>query len=297
MRVSHRIHGAIGTPRGEQLAVRPKGQLRDAIARAGIRPQHSTGDRVPQLDLTSPVTARSQHLAIGAESDRPRSLCRGLPLARSQRQTLLSIPDLLLLTGTYAVVGYYEYALFYWMKYYFSDVLGYPEQTSRWFTSIVSLAMVVAMPLGGILSDWPVRLPRLPGRAVGRTPIRDACRSAVLLFAATSVRGQVPAVTLFFLAHAAIGLCEAPTWVAGLEIGGKSCGTSAAIVNTGGNLGDMLAPIVTAYVALKLGWQTSFLIPSLACLLGAALWLTIRLKHPAGGASDRPAPPPATQAS
>ena len=44
---------------------------------------------------------------------------------------MLTNPDLLLLTCTYAVVGYYEYALFYWMKYYFSDVLGYPEQTSR----------------------------------------------------------------------------------------------------------------------------------------------------------------------
>ncbi len=209
---------------------------------------------------------------------------------------MLTNPDLLLLTCTYAVVGYYEYALFYWMKYYFSDVLGYPEQTSRWFTSIVSLAMVVAMPLGGILSDWLVRS---RGYRVGRSavPLFGMLASAVLLFAATSVRGQVPAVTLFFLAHAAIGLCEAPTWVAGLEIGGKSCGTSAAIVNTGGNLGGMLAPIVTAYVALKLGWQTSFLIPSLACLLGAALWLTIRLKHQAGSASAGPTPPPATQAS
>src|SRR5262249_26098153 len=48
---------------------------------------------------------------------------------------MLTNPGLLLLTGTYAAVGYYEYTLFYWMKYYFSDVLHYPEQTSRSFTS------------------------------------------------------------------------------------------------------------------------------------------------------------------
>jgi sugar phosphate permease len=200
---------------------------------------------------------------------------------------MLTNPGLLLLTGTYAAVGYYEYTLFYWMKYYFSDVLHYPEQTSRYFTSVVTLAMVVAMPLGGILSDWLVWA---WGYRVGRSavPIFGMLASAVLLFVATRVQGQVAVVTLFFLAHAAIGLCEAPTWVAGLEIGGKSCGTSAAIVNTGGNLGGMLAPIVTVYVAREYGWNTGFLVASLACLLGAALWLNIRLKHPAGGARDEP---------
>jgi ACS family glucarate transporter-like MFS transporter len=198
---------------------------------------------------------------------------------------LLTSPALLLLTASYAAVGYYEYTLFYWMKYYFSDVLHYPEQTSRYFTSVVALAMVVAMPLGGALSDWLVRA---WGYRAGRAaaPIFGMLASAVLLFVATRAQGQVHVVTLFFLAHAAIGLCEAPTWVAGLEIGGNSRGTSAAIVNTGGNLGGMLAPVVTVHVAQEHGWNAGFLVASLACLLGAALWLGIRLKHPAISAKD-----------
>jgi MFS family permease len=193
---------------------------------------------------------------------------------------MLTNPGLLLLTGSYAAVGYYEYTLFYWMKYYFSDVLRYSEPASRFFTSFVTASMIFAMPLGGILSDWLVRA---WGYRAGRSavPIFGMFASAALLYAATRVQGPVPVVTLFFLAHAAIGLCEAPTWVAGLEIGGKSCGTSAAIVNTGGNLGGLLAPVVTVYVAKQYGWNTGFLVASLACLLGAALWLGIRLKHPA----------------
>jgi ACS family glucarate transporter-like MFS transporter len=205
--------------------------------------------------------------------------------ARGDFLRMLRNPGLLLLTGSYAAVGYYEYTLFYWMKYYFSDVLRYPEQTSRYFTTIVALAMVGAMPLGGILSD---RLVRAWGYRAGRSvvPIVGLLASAVLLFFATQAKGPVLVVTLYFLAHAAIGLCEAPTWVAGLEIGGKSCGTSAAIVNTGGNLGGMLAPIVTVYVAQEFGWNTGFLVASLTCLLGAALWLGIRLKHPARSGSE-----------
>jgi dipeptide/tripeptide permease len=48
----------------------------------------------------------------------------------------------------------------------------------------------------------------------------------------------------------------------------------------GGNLGGMLASVVTVYVASQYGWNAGFLVASLACLLGVALWLGIRLNHP-----------------
>jgi len=117
------------------------------------------------------------------------------------------------------------------------------------------------------------------GRAA--VPIFGMLASAVLLFFAARGQGQLAVVTLFFLSHASIGLCEAPTWVAGLEIGGESRGTSAAIVNMGGNLGGMLASVVTVYIAKQYGWNAGFLAASLACLLGVAMWLGIRLQQPA----------------
>jgi sugar phosphate permease len=192
----------------------------------------------------------------------------------------LKNPSLMFLTINYAAVGYYEYTLFYWMKYYFSDVRGYSEATSRYFTGIVSAAMIVAMPLGGILSD---RLVRVWGYRAGRmsVPIFGMLASAGLLYAATLAQETAVVVTVFFLAHAAIGLCEAPTWVAGLEIGGRNCGTSAAIVNTGGNLGGLLAPVVTPYVASAYGWNAGFTVASLVCLVGVLQWLGVRLVRPA----------------
>jgi sugar phosphate permease len=193
---------------------------------------------------------------------------------------LIRNPSLMFLALNYAAVGYYEYTLFYWMKYYFRDVRGYSEVDSRHFTGIVESAMILAMPLGGILSDWMVRA---WGYRVGRmsVPILGMLASAILLFAATRAQATVEVVALFFLAHAAIGLCEAPTWVAGLEIGGKSCGTSAAIVNTGGNLGGMLAPVVTAYVAREYDWNMGFTVASLVCVIGVVQWFGVRLVPPA----------------
>jgi sugar phosphate permease len=192
---------------------------------------------------------------------------------------LLKNPSLLFLTINYAAVGYYEYTLFYWMKYYFSDVRGYAEEASRNYTAIVAASMIVAMPLGGVLSD---RLVGVWGYRAGRmsVPAFGMLASAVLLFVATRAVEPTAVVVLFFLAHAAIGLCEAPTWVAGLELGGKNCGTSAAIVNTGGNLGGMLAQPITTYVAAAHGWTAGFTVASLVCVLGVVQWFGVRLVAP-----------------
>jgi ACS family glucarate transporter-like MFS transporter len=205
-----------------------------------------------------------------------------IPASRARSPDLIAClknPSLVFLTLNYATVGYYEYTLFYWMKYYFSEVRGYPEDASRIFTGIVSAAMIVAVPLGGILSD---RLVRAWGYRAGRmsVPIVGILASAGLLFAATQAEEPAAVVGLFFLSHAAIGLCEAPTWVAALEIGGRNCATSAAIVNTGGNLGGMLAPVVTAYVAREYGWNMGFVVASFVCLVGVVQWFGVRLVSP-----------------
>jgi MFS family permease len=222
-----------------------------------------------ELNLIN-ATSAEQKLAKPAAEAKP---------AIKDFSRLLANPSLLLLTANYAAVGYYEYTLFYWIKRYFEKVLLYDEHTSRYYVFIVTLALLFAMPLGGIASD---ALVRRWGYRWGRAtvPIVGMLASAALLYIATHVRGDVAVVSLFFLAHASIGLCEAPTWVAGLEVGGKSRGTSAAIVNTGGNLGGLFATVVTPYVADYLGWNAGFLVASVACLLGVMAWLGIRLKQP-----------------
>ena len=212
----------------------------------------------------------------------------GIPVRRAGGREFLALlknPSLVFLTMNYAAVGYYEYTLFYWMKYYFRDVRGYEEEASRGYTAIVTAAMIVAMPLGGILSD---RLVQAWGYRAGRmsVPALGMLASAALLFFATRAVETTTVVVLFFLAHAAIGLCEAPTWVAGLELGGKNCGTSAAIVNTGGNLGGMLAQPITTYVAASYGWTAGFTVASFVCVLGVLQWFGVRLVRP-GGESNR----------
>lgn len=190
---------------------------------------------------------------------------------------LLADRNLLLLTTSYAAVGYFEYLFFYWMQFYFDDVLGLGKDLGRFYATIPTLAMAVGMFLGGGLAD---RLELAWGRRRGRAfvPVAGMIGSAVLCVLGTMSRNPLWVVTCFALAMAAVGASEGPFWTTAVEIGGRRGGTSAAIFNTGGNAGGILAPVVTPLFSVYFGWQGGIALAGLFCVLGAALWYWIDVR-------------------
>src|SRR4029077_11782594 len=65
---------------------------------------------------------------------------------------LLANRSLLLVTLSYAAVGYFQYLFVYWMQYYFDKVLHLGETTSQSYATILQLSLALGMPLGGWLS-------------------------------------------------------------------------------------------------------------------------------------------------
>src|SRR5262249_2881782 len=55
-------------------------------------------------------------------------------------QMLLRSRSLILLTLSYAAVGYFEYLFYFWMHYYFEDVLELGKEQSRLYATVVNLA-------------------------------------------------------------------------------------------------------------------------------------------------------------
>jgi MFS family permease len=64
-------------------------------------------------------------------------------------------------------------------------------------------------------------------------------------------------------------------WAIPLDIGGEYAGSVASVMNTLGNLGSAVSPVLLAYLVGRYGWSPPFLICSLLCALGAMLALTI----------------------
>jgi MFS family permease len=216
------------------------------------------------------------HPAVNAAELRLIEASDGQTVATTVRQTnwrlLLSSSPLLLLTLSYAAVGYFEYLFNFCSEFYFKGVLHVSEQTSQWYASIANLAQAVAMPIGGLVSDYLARHKSLKlGRAL--PPVAGMVGSAVALFAATLTQDEQWTLVCFALANFSIGAVEGSFWTTAVDIGGLHGGTAAAIVNTGGNAGGALAPYTTRGLGDLLGdWRPGFYLGSVICLCGAVLW-------------------------
>ncbi len=186
--------------------------------------------------------------------------------------------SLMFLTLSYAAVGYIEYLFFFWMHYYFEKVLHLGKEESRAYAAILNLAMAAGMILGGWLADRA----HAAGKGRSLVPMIGMMAGALFLWLGLLAEDVGWIVTLLALALAAVGACEATVWTTAIELGGRQGATAAGICNTGGNLGGLLAPILTPFVSHavmrqfgvseSVGWQWGISLGSLICLAGACLW-------------------------
>lgn len=189
--------------------------------------------------------------------------------------TLLGNRNLILVTLSYAAVGYFQYLFVYWMQYYFDKVLHLGSDTSKYYAGFLQIALAAGMPLGGWLSlrltrSWNVRRARAVVAGGGML------LSALFLIVGILARDPVWIVAWFALAHAAIGASEGPIWATAVDIGGSNGGTAAAICNTGGNVGGMIAPILTPLISQHLGWSWGIGVGAGIGFLGALCWRWIQ---------------------
>jgi MFS family permease len=200
--------------------------------------------------------------------------------------------SIVLLTASYAAVGYFQYLFFYWMQYYFDKVLGLGKDDGRLYATIPALAMAVGMAAGGWLTD---RAQGLWGARRGRVAVTMSgmMLSAILLGAGVLCREPVWIVTCFSLALAALGSSEGAFWTTAIDLGGERAGVAAAIVNTGGNAGGALAPWLTPRISLVFGWHGALIVACVFCAVGAVLWAWIDPDEGGDPLAAGEPPPPA----
>jgi MFS family permease len=192
---------------------------------------------------------------------------------------------LLLLTLSYSAVGYFQYLFFYWLHYYLESVLQMGKDDSRYFAALPSLAMAACMPIGGWLTDRAVRC---RGNSSGLTivPKFGMILSALLLMCGIVTTDRFWIVACFTAALGVLGLCEASFWTVAVNLSRQRGGTSAAIMNTGGNGIGLLAPVITPWLGRHLGWEWGLSVGAIVGMLGALCWFGITVRGDADGNNE-----------
>ena len=97
--------------------------------------------------------------------------------------------------------------------------------------------------------------------------------AALLLWAALGVESTAAAVALMSLALGFAACSDVVFWAAVMEIAGRDVGAACGILNTGGNLGGFIAPMLTPWIASFAGWSGGLYFASGVAMAGALSWL------------------------
>lgn len=182
-------------------------------------------------------------------------------------------------------LGYfaYDYAWFVfitWLPGYLILERKFTPGEMGVYSSVPYLAMSVVIVTSGLVSDWLVR------RGGDEVKIRKALITVGLsigcfILPAGLVADKITAVWLLTISLCGLGVCSPNTWTLTQAVCDKKIvGVVSGIQNFGGNLGGIIAPALTGYIAhvtnsfaLALGLTAGVLVAGIA-----AYWLLVRGK-------------------
>jgi sugar phosphate permease len=229
----------------------------------------------------------SEHPAVnGAELARIGVETPG-PHAAVPWRRLLHSRALLALCAMYfcAIYGWYFYIT--WLPTYLLRARGFDLAAVGWLAALPMLAIGAGSLVGGSATDY---LARRFGARVGLCApgVLGLPLAALAIVVAVATPDGRTAAWALAAAGGLAALGVAPAWAVCLSVGGRHAGVVSGAMNTFGNLGGALSPVLMGAALERFGsWDLSLY--SVAALYGAAAlcWLGIDPTAPID-AAERP---------
>ena len=173
----------------------------------------------------------------------------------------------------FAIYGWYFYIT--WLPTYLLRARGFDLRQVGWFAALPLLSIGAGVLVGGWASDvlarhWGTRAGRRAPGLVG-LPL-----AALAILGAMVTPTSTTAALLLAAAAGLAALGVSPGWAVCLEIGGRHAGVVSGSMNTFGNLGGTLSPVVVGWCLQWWdSWNASLVTVAACYLLAAVCWLAI----------------------
>lgn len=190
------------------------------------------------------------------------------------------------LSASYFLQGYVGYIFVFWFYLYLIQVRHFEVLQASVLTAMPWLFTLVAIPTGGALSDAMVKR---WGATWGRRALPAIALVGGALFLVVGARTESATFAVVCLtACTVLVLCtEGPFWATMNQICGRNTGAGGGVMNFGSNLGGMISPALTPWLAGRIGWGAALSLTAGLAALAGLLWLgvTINDSNPAHGDS------------
>ncbi len=181
-----------------------------------------------------------------------------------------------LLLVSYFLQSYLGFIFIFWFFTYLVQVRHFELLQAAWVTALPWVATLIAIPVGGIVSDAAVRH---WGATLGRraVPVTALIAGAIALVVGARVGSAAIAVGAL-TACTVLTLCtEGPFWATVSELAPARSGAAGGIMNFAGNLGGLISPTFTPWLAERIGWDGALTATAALAVLGGILWLGINV--------------------
>jgi ACS family glucarate transporter-like MFS transporter len=175
----------------------------------------------------------------------------------------------------YMCQGFPIYFFHTWFFIYLVRVRHLSISEGGMWGSTPFLAVAVMAPLGGWFSDVAVRK---FGKRNGRrlAVLTGMLSSALLIWVGASVNRSAPAVLLLALGGGLNMFAAVTYWATCIDLTNEFAGSLSGMMNTLGNLGGWLSPIVSAYLATHYSWTVALDCAAVVTIASALFFLLVR---------------------
>jgi len=188
---------------------------------------------------------------------------------------MIRMPTVWWLVLSYSCLGYVAYVYMSWFYLYLVNVRGFGVLRGALFASGSFVAMAVSCPLGGWVTDrlvirWGINR----GRAlVGATGMILA---AVSIVGGAFTESPYAAIALLSLGAGWLYFPVGAYWSSTVDISKRHAGTLSGLMNTGANLGGVISPTLTPWLAEQIGWSAALGFAACVALVGGLMWSKIK---------------------
>jgi ACS family glucarate transporter-like MFS transporter len=190
------------------------------------------------------------------------------------------------LFSSYLLQGYLGYIFIFWFYLYLVQVRHFEVLKAASFTALPWIATVFAIPLGGVLSDAAViRWGATWGRR--SVPLAALCAAAVFLVIGARTSSSMMAVAALTTCTVLVLCTEGPFWATMAQTSGERSGIAGGTMNFGSNLGGMVSPALTPWLAARIGWESALSLTAVLALVAGLLWLGVRVESTEAKSSVR----------
>ena len=188
--------------------------------------------------------------------------------------------DVMILSVSYFCLNYVFYTFSQWLFTYLVESRGLSMLESGWLYALPFVTGAVLTAVGGWACDVLCR--RFGGlRGCRMTAMSGLVLVAVFLLAGVFATDPYVAVVLLSLCFGFTLFADTPYWAATTYASGDQTASACGLLNFGGTCPGLLAPLI-GFMIDYAGWVPTIASGSAFALLGAGLWLLVRLEGKGG---------------